>query len=439
MSIAQVLGLGKSGIASARLLQQKGYQVQIFDQKHSPNLLAKQELLAQENITAFLGRFPNFDSDLLPELLIVSPGISWAHPTLQTARNIGIKVIGEVELAWQYLQHLPWVGITGTNGKTTTTALVTHLWQGAGYRAVSCGNIGTPISEIALNSAGIDWIIAELSSYQIEASPSVSPQIGIWTTFTPDHLDRHGTIEAYSAIKHSLLQRSRWAIFNGDDPYLANLSLRGTDIFYTRLVEQIRENYIYFQQQKLCPLEGWQLLGDHNLQNLLMAVTAARLAGISGESLAKSIPTFQAISHRLEKVGQIANLTLINDSKATNYDASVVALRSIEQPVLLIAGGQAKAGDPQPWLDLIKAKVVRVFLIGSAENLFQELLANGGYTQTEITHTLEIAVDRAIRFSQSFAEPLTLLFSPACASFDQFTNFEQRGDRFKQICQQYSV
>jgi UDP-N-acetylmuramoylalanine--D-glutamate ligase len=434
-----VLGLGKSGISSARLLQQKGYQVQVFDQKSSADLLSKQAVLEKENIQVYLGSFPDFAHASLPELLIVSPGISWTHPTLEMARNLGIKVMGEVELAWQYLNHLPWVGITGTNGKTTTTALVAHLWQGAGYRAVACGNIGVPISEIALNPDGVDWIIAELSSYQIEASPSVSPQIGIWTTFTPDHLDRHGTIEAYSNIKHSLLKRSQWAIFNGDDPYLASLGLTGDRIIYTRVREQIRDNAIYFQQKQLCSIGGWQLLGEHNLQNLLMAVMAHHLAGIPTENLTQSIATFKGISHRLEVVGKIGNLTIINDSKATNYDASIVALRSIEQPVLLIAGGQAKAGDPSQWLDMIQAKVKRVFLIGSAVELFQKFLMDRGYVEIEISHTLEQAIASAIQFSQTLAEPVTLLFSPACASLDQFHNFEQRGDRFREICQQYRL
>jgi len=440
--LAQVLGLGMSGLAAARLLQSQNYRVQVFDTNNSDTLQQRQRQLAELGIAVFLNQFPQFQDDALPELVVVSPGIAWYHPTLETARKLGIKVIGEVELAWQYLQHLPWVGITGTNGKSTTTALIASIFQAGGLRAIACGNIGLPICEVALNylngTLAIDWIIAELSSYQIEASPSVSPRIGIWTTFTPDHLDRHGTLENYSRIKGSLLRRSQQAILNGDDAYLASVQSEWQTAIYTSIQQQIKDGYVVWQNQPLFPVSLFQLLGEHNLQNLLVAVVASCLAGIDPRAISSAVAKFQGMPHRLEVVAKCANLVFINDSKATNYDSAEVALKAVSPPVILIAGGQAKSGSAQGWLKLIQQKVIKVLLIGSASRLFAEMLEHKGYTDYIQCETLANAISQAYSLGQNFTSAVTVLFSPACASFDQFANFEQRGDHFRELCQALS-
>jgi UDP-N-acetylmuramoylalanine--D-glutamate ligase len=329
------------------------------------------------------------------------------------------------------------VGITGTNGKSTTTALVAQIWQSAGVKAIACGNIGVPICEVALNSGDLEWVVAELSSYQIEASPSVSPHIGIWTTFTPDHLERHGTLLNYSNIKGSLLRRSNYAILNGDDAYLASVQADWQGAIYTHVQKQIKDGWVWYEGEKLFPVSEFQLLGEHNLQNLLMAVTAARIANFSKEAIVRGVSSFRGIAHRLEVVHRYRNLLFINDSKATNYDAALVGLRSVNSPVILIAGGQAKTGDPQAWLTLINQKVSTVLLIGSASELFAGLLADSGFNNYEITHSLENAILRSVALGSNFSEEVTVLFSPACASFDQFANFEERGDHFRTLCQEY--
>jgi UDP-N-acetylmuramoylalanine--D-glutamate ligase len=437
--LAQVLGLGKSGSAAAQLLRSQHYRVQVFDTNCNEVLKERQQELEAHNIAVYLQRFPDFTDSELPELLVVSPGIAWYHPTLETARQLGIKVIGEVELAWQYLNHLPWVGITGTNGKSTTTALIASIFQTAGLRAIACGNIGLPICAVALDylkgDLAIDWIVAELSSYQIEASPSVSPRIGVWTTFTPDHLDRHGTLERYSQIKASLLQRSQQAILNRDDAYLACIKSQWQGAIYTSIHDHIRDGYVVWQNEQLFPISQFQLLGDHNLQNLLLAVATARLAGIDPQHISRAVAQFQGMPHRLEMVAEYENLVFINDSKATNYDSSAVALRAVTPPVILIAGGQAKAGVAEGWLKLIQEKVAKVLLIGTASKQFAEMLSQVGYTDYWECETLENAINQAVLWGRSLGAKVTVLFSPACASFDQFANFEQRGDRFRALCQ----
>ncbi|HEY9845686.1 MAG TPA: Mur ligase family protein, partial [Candidatus Caenarcaniphilales bacterium] len=225
MPNAHVIGFGQSGIAAARLLKREGWHVELSDRSTSAALVKQQQALEAEAIQVKLGEdfSPGSLSArglVLPELVVVSPGVAWDLPGLIQARAIGIETIGEIELAWRYLQVHPWIGITGTNGKTTTTALIAAILQTAGLQAPACGNIGYSACALALSPTPIDWVVAELSSYQIESSPTIAPRIGVWTTFTPDHLGRHGTLEHYWDIKASLLYQSQYQVLNGDDPYL---------------------------------------------------------------------------------------------------------------------------------------------------------------------------------------------------------------------------
>lgn len=220
MSKAHVIGLGKSGVAAARLLKREGWEVELGDKNTSSNLLKQQAELASEQITVKLGYTLELEGSDLPKLIVVSPGVPWDVPLLVKARELGIETIGEMELAWRYLNNVPWIGITGTNGKTTTTALTGAIFQAAGLNSPACGNIGYAATEVALASERPDWVIGEISSYQIESSSTLAPRIGIWTTFTPDHLARHKTLENYYNIKAQLLSRSELQVINGDDVYL---------------------------------------------------------------------------------------------------------------------------------------------------------------------------------------------------------------------------
>jgi len=461
MAQVWVVGLGKSGFAAAKLLKLKGWQVWVSDRRmaeESEELCDRQQYLIHQGVEVnlgfdllALGLTPPLPNLPLAKLLVVSPGIAWYHPTLIAARQLGIQVIGEVELAWQYLQYLPWLSITGTNGKTTTTAMIAKIFQVAGLNAPACGNIGLPICEVAMQARSPDWIIAELSSYQIEAAPSVRSQIGVWTTFTPDHLSRHGSLEFYSQIKASLLLRSAQRVVNGNDPYLAtegesilgdNHNLTWTSV--SNSLPQgadIQRGWLRFKGEPILDLANFHLPGEHNLQNLLMAVAASRLAGIEPEAIALAMSEFRGVPHRLEYVGTWQQLTFINDSKATNYDAALVGLKAVTAQVILIAGGEEKEGDAALWLQMIQQKVSTVLLIGAAASKFAQMLAEIGFNDYLILDDLEKAIAWVFNHALDLGLNLphtTVLFSPACASFDQYANFEQRGNHFRQLVRQYT-
>lgn len=444
MKNAHVIGLGKSGVAAARLLKRDGWQVTLSDRSQGVALSSLQQALVQDGIAVQLGH--PFVPEAGINLVVVSPGVPWDNVALLDARELGIETIGEMELAWRYLQDRPWVGITGTNGKTTTTALIAAIFQAAGYQAPACGNIGYAACELALADTIPDWVIAEVSSYQIESSSTLAPRVGVWTTFTPDHLNRHKTLENYYAIKASLLYRSEVQVLNGDDPYLRQqggddfpeacwTSVQGRLVGDTGIpaTTYLEDGWVISQGQPILPADSLGMVGDHNLQNLLMAVTAARLAEIEVDAIASAVQAFPGVSHRLETIGTWQGVTFINDSKATNYDAAEVGLRSVASPAILIAGGEAKEGDDTAWLAQIKAKAAAVLLIGSAAPAFAERLQQVGYDAYEIVETMDRAVGRGADLSQKHGATVVLL-SPACASFDQYANFEQRGDHFRQIC-----
>ncbi len=462
MPNAHVIGLGKSGIAAARLLKRTGWEVTMSDRNTSEPLRQQQQQLEREGIAVHLGYYLELDTPDLPQLVVVSPGIPWDSPALVAARSHGIETIGEMELAWRHLQSCPWVAITGTNGKTTTTALIAAIFQTAGFHAPACGNIGYAACDLALESldnspiqnskfkiqnSNLDWVIAEISSYQIESSPSVAPKIGVWTTFTPDHLSRHQTLEHYYNIKAHLLHQSEQQVLNGDDAYLSQVGTNGWKLnaCWTSVKGKahllgnpdqgayIEDGWVMAQGEPIVAVSALRMVGEHNHQNLLMAVAAARLAGIEKDAIAQAIANFPGVPHRLEHICTCLGIDFINDSKATNYDAAQVGLASVNSPVILIAGGEAKAGDDSSWLQTIQAKAAAVLLIGDAAVLFAQRLGQVGYSNYEIVETMEQAVPRATQLAKQYQARVVLL-SPACASFDQYQNFEQRGEHFRQLC-----
>ncbi len=450
MSKAHVVGLGKSGVAAARLLRREGWEVVLSDSNTSETLRQQQQQLATQQIIVKLGSNLELDETDLPQLIVVSPGVPWDIPVLVKARELGIDTIGEMELAWRYLQPTPWVAITGTNGKTTTTAIIAAIFQAAGFNAPACGNIGYAACELALEEKRGEWVVAELSSYQIESSITLAPQIGIWTTFTPDHLSRHKTLENYYNIKASLLERSQLQVINGDDPYLRKVGLSGwPNAYWTSIhskADLLGEKGFYIQDgwvvetgmsqedEPIVEVSTLRMVGAHNQQNLLLAVAAARLAKINKEAIQDALASFPGVPHRLEHIRTISGVDYINDSKATNYDAAEVGLASVANPAILIAGGAAKAGNDNAWLAKIQAQAVAVLLIGDAAIAFAQRLDDVGYTDYEIVETMERAVPRSAELAVQTGAKVVLL-SPACASFDQYANFEERGDRFRELCQ----
>ncbi len=446
MPNAHVIGLGKSGIAAARLLKREGWQVTVSDRSTSETLHETQKQLAGEGIAVLVGHSFNPDSGDKPELAVVSPGVPWDIPALVRARELGIETVGEMELAWRYLQTRPWVCVTGTNGKTTTTALIAAIFQAAGFHAPACGNIGYAACELALAEHPPNWVIAEISSYQIESSSTLAPRIGVWTTFTPDHLSRHKTLENYSNIKGRLLNQSQLQVINGDDPYLRQHAPdKWPNACWTSVTGladllcdptwgvYIEDGWVVAQGEPVVRASALRMVGEHNKQNLLMAVAAARLAGIEPEAIARAIESFPGVAHRLELICTLNGIDYINDSKATNYDAAQVGLASVPAPVILIAGGEAKEGDDTGWMQTIQAKAAAVLLIGSAAPAFARRLEQISHSRSEIVETMERAIPRAAELAAQL-DARAVLLSPACASFDQYQNFEQRGDHFRRLC-----
>jgi UDP-N-acetylmuramoylalanine--D-glutamate ligase len=446
MPIAHVIGLGQSGIAAARLLTQSGWHVTISDSGTGTAQTAAAATVSNDGVKTILGY--KFSLDTLaeqgldrPELIVISPGVPWNLPGLVAARAQGIEMIGEVDLARRHLPQ-PWVGITGTNGKTTTTALVAAIFAEAGLVAPACGNIGLSVCDVALRGEPIDWIIAEISSYQLESQPKLAPQIGVWTTLTPDHLERHGDLENYSNTKAILLDQAQIPILNGDDPYLREHLLdRWPHAWWTsqdrsKLPDAqvyIEADWIKVQGTAILPLSDWHIPGNHNLQNLLMAVAVAHLAGINATAIATAVRNFKGVAHRLEQIERWHGIDFINDSKATNYDAAQIGLASVAEPVVLLAGGQAKLGDDIAWLQTIQAKAAAVLLFGEAAPQFAQRLQDIGYPHYKIVETIAEAVPLAAQLAETH-HAKTVLLSPACASFDQYRNFEVRGDDFRQAC-----
>jgi UDP-N-acetylmuramoylalanine--D-glutamate ligase len=443
MKKATVIGLGRSGIAAAKLLIKHGYTVTLSDSNTSPSLDAQKQQLETLGINVKLGdKFTPTSEDII----VVSPGVPWDIAPLVKARELGIDTIGEVELAWRYLQDIPWVAITGTNGKTTTTALTDAIFQAAGLETKGCGNIGFAACELALLDTKPAWIIAELSSYQIESSDTLSPHIGVWTTLTPDHLARHKTVENYAGIKAKLIRNSQHQILNGDDAYLNNLgksdwqnaswtSVKGKQYLQgnPELGVWIEADRVFFRGEEILTASSLKMPGDHNLQNLLMAVAIAKIAGIENSAISSGVASFPGVAHRLEYIRTYNGVDYINDSKATNYDAADVGLTAVKAPAILIAGGESKEGDDLAWLDTIKAKAAAVLLIGNAAPQFADRLKSVGYTNFEVVETMANAVTRSSELAQQYQAKVVLL-SPACASFDQYSSFEQRGDDFRELC-----
>lgn len=443
MSKAHIIGLGKSGVAAARLLKENDWEVELSDQNTSDSLQQEEQQLTQEGIAVKLDY--SFEPEASLDLVVVSPGVPWDLPALQRSREIGIETIGEMELAWRYLSSSSWVGITGTNGKTTTTTLTTAIFQTAGLSGSACGNVGYAACELALQKTPTDWVIAEISSYQIESSNTLSPQIAAWTTFTADHLSRHYNLENYFNIKADLLNRSEIQILNGDDYYLRHntahlwnnpywTSIQGKDSLVGDVTKGIylEDGWVVGFGEKIVSVESLQMLGNHNQQNLLMAVAVAKLAGIEKEAIAEAVRNFPGIPHRLEYVCRWNGVDFFNDSKATNYDAAAVGLRAVPAPVLLIAGGESKEGNDNDWLRQIKEKVIFVLLIGSAAEFLAKRLQKINFRNYEIVENMQRAVIKGAALSKTYDAKVVLL-SPACASFDQYQNFEERGNDFRKL------
>jgi UDP-N-acetylmuramoylalanine--D-glutamate ligase len=430
-----VVGLGESGKAAVRFFQSRGARVTVADRRSAAELEGAIEEFRGWPVEFALGEHSG-DVFLSQDLIVPSPGVPWDLSQLNSAREEGIHVAGELETASRELRGRV-VGITGTNGKTTTTSLIGHILKTAGIATEIGGNIGRPVLDLVETSTGSTWNVLELSSFQLEAMTSFRCHIAVVLNVTPDHLDRHGTFARYAAAKANIFapqQADDFAVLNSDDGTCRTFEqlVRGRTIWFSRtrpLAEGIcaSDGWILRDGQRVCSTK-LPILGTHNLENALAAVGAASAAGIGDEAIARGLSSFQPVEHRLEFVRRLAGVDYYNDSKATNVDAAIKALESFDRGVWLILGGRDKKSDYTALEPVMNGRVREALLIGEAAEQIREQL--DAATPLTDCGTLEAAIERAHR--QATAGDVVLL-SPACASFDQFENYGQRGREFKRI------
>jgi UDP-N-acetylmuramoylalanine--D-glutamate ligase len=435
-----VVGLGESGKAAVRFFGSRGAHVTITDSRSVEEFEGVIESFREWDVELRLGD-QSRDVFLKQDLIVPSPGVPWDLSQLNSARKEGIHVAGELETASRELRgHV--VGITGTNGKTTTTSLIGHIFQTAGLPTQIAGNIGRPILDVADSATDATWNVLELSSFQLEAMSSFRADIAVVLNVTPDHLDRHGTFENYAAAKANLLapqQVSDVAVLNADDATckVFGQSACARTIWFSRtqpLSEGITvdRGWILRDGERVAST-ALPILGSHNLENALAAVGAASAAGVADETIARGLATFQPVEHRLEFVKRVDGVDYYNDSKATNVAAAIKALESFDKRVWLILGGRDKGSDYAALEPMMDGRVKEVLLIGEATSEIRLQLT--GPTPMVNCGTLEVAVERAHSRAR---EGDVVLLSPACASFDQFDSYGHRGQEFKRLVGEFA-
>lgn len=439
---AAVIGLGRSGASAARLLHAHGAPVYVSDSADSEALRETVAALGTAGIAAQAGGH-DLARIARAGVVVVSPGVPPDAPPLETARRAGVPVISEVELALRAMPRVPYVATTGTNGKTTVTALIGHLMRAVGVRAVEGGNIGTPLSEIATRAAHPDWMSIELSSFQLHDTPSVAPRVAVLTNLAPDHLDRYPSLEAYYADKDLLFRNADGQsvqVVNGDD---AEVLRRTAGLPGLRLRFSLREEadawFDAASQQlmvagaALLPRVEFPLLGQHNVANALAAALAVHAAlpdahGDDGRAkLAEGLRSFTPPPHRLERVTERDGVLWINDSKATNIGAALVAIEAMERPTVLLLGGKHKGEPYTALLEAMAGRVKAVVAYGEAEPLIVKDLA--GHVPVERGGS---SFPHVMALARRLASPGdAVLLAPACSSFDMFRNYEERGAQFR--------
>lgn len=439
-----VIGLARSGRAVATLLRKHGYNVYASDLASSPDTGRCAEELRAQGIIVDVGRH---DLDRLARagLVVTSPGVPPSARPLAFARDHGIQVVSEVEVALNFLVGPRLIAITGTNGKTTTTALIAHLLRGIDLEAVEAGNIGTPLSEIAARERQPRWISLEMSSFQLHDTPSLKPDVGVLTNLSPDHLDRYATVDAYFEDKARLFANatadSVWVI-NGDDRLAERMAgdVAGEKFAFSLVNEasgyfDSRTNQLIVLGTPLLNRSDLPLLGAHNVANALAASLAVMVADRahqtqqSRKGIAAALRTFRSLPHRLELVGEFGGVQWINDSKATNVSSAAVAIDGMERPTVLLLGGRHKGEAYTPLAELVKKKVKRVIAYGEAAPLIA----------TDLRPVVDVVrlgsdFDEVVRAARAAARAgEAILLSPACSSYDMFSNYEERGERFRAL------
>ncbi|MHB8839435.1 MAG: UDP-N-acetylmuramoyl-L-alanine--D-glutamate ligase [Gemmatimonadaceae bacterium] len=442
-----VIGLGRSGSAAARLLAREGGRVYASDAGGGDAVAQAAAALRSEGIAADAGAH-DLARIRAAALVVASPGVPPQAPPLAAARDAGVPVVGEVEVALHALRGVPYIAITGTNGKSTVTALAAHLLQALGHRAVAAGNIGRALSDVALSGERPDWIALEVSSFQLHDTPSLRPAVGVLTNLSPDHLDRYATVQDYYADKALLYRNattaSRWVV-NADDALARELGMGhpGTRWAFSRLDAFAAAHYdgardaLMLFKEPLIWRHALPLLGWHNVENVLAALLAVMVADPAHQAdsaraaLAAAVQGFRGLPHRLEVVAEGRGVRWINDSKATNVSSARVAIEAMTRPTVVLLGGKHKGEPYTALLEPLKAHAKLVIAYGEAEPLIVADL-QGSVPLERGGSSFEDVMNRA----RAAATPGdAVLLAPACSSFDMFTNYEARGEAFRHLAQ----
>ncbi|MFY9743379.1 MAG: UDP-N-acetylmuramoyl-L-alanine--D-glutamate ligase [Candidatus Sulfotelmatobacter sp.] len=443
-----VVGLGKSGVASALFLKAHGARVTASDTKSGDELRNEIPVLLDHGITVETGGHGE-RTFREQDLIVVSPGVPVDAPLLQQARSLGEVVIGEIELAAQFLPG-PIVAITGSNGKTTTTTLTGEILTSAGLPTLVGGNIGTPAISLAERATRETAIVLEVSSFQLETIQTFHPKIAVVLNVTPDHLDRHRTLEVYVNAKSRIFENQNqndFAVLNADDATCVAMAsrVRAQAFWFSRQKEVkqgvwVRDGNILFRDgtrfqkpagREIMQLSEIPLKGAHNLENVLAAVCAGALMGCTPDKIRQAVRNFKAVEHRLEFVTSLRGVDYYNDSKATNVDATIKALESFPGNIHLILGGKDKGSDYSVLNQLLRQRVKRVYTIGAAAAKIESQIISQKAGGPELVHAETL--ENALRKASAVAEPGdVVLLAPACASFDQFKSYEHRGQTFKE-------
>jgi UDP-N-acetylmuramoylalanine--D-glutamate ligase len=437
-----VVGLGKSGLAAALFLRRRGAQVTVSDIRSAEALANDIPSLLEEGINVEAGGH-GLLTFRRQDLIVVSPGVPLDTPELAQVRSFGLPVIGELELAARFLKGRI-LAITGSNGKTTTTSLVGEILKAAGLPTLVGGNIGVPVVALIEESTDESWSVLEVSSFQLETTEQFRPAIAVILNITPDHLDRHGTFENYALAKERIFASQKpedFLVLNADNVRAAASATRSNAAVYWFSLENpvrkgawVEGGQILYRASEdaateaIMPLAGIPLKGEHNVENVLAAVCASRLAGATPQVIHHAVENFRAVEHRLEYVATVNGVEFYNDSKATNVDATAKAIAAFPGGIHLILGGKDKNSDYTQLGDLLRSRVRAVYTIGAAAAKIESHLR--GVVSIHSCETLE----RAVTTAAAAAHPgEVVLLAPACSSFDQFENYEQRGRIFKEL------
>jgi UDP-N-acetylmuramoylalanine--D-glutamate ligase len=437
---AVVAGMARTGMAAAEFLAQQGATVTVSEIKTEGELRTASELLRSLGVKVELGKH-SLETFLSGDLIVLSPGVNPTISPLEKARDKGIPIVSEVELASWFLNK-PLIAVTGTNGKSTTTAVIGHILSSWGKRVFVGGNIGIPLTTYLLHGEETDYIVAEISSFQLEGISSFRPWIALLLNLGEDHLERHPTLASYVAVKARIFLNQGpkdWAVVNTDDATVKSLcpQIRAQILSFGRDKSKARgvwledkDTIVYRKKggEENFSLERVRLKGMHNRENIMAAIGAATICGVPHNIIQESLDSFKGLEHRIELVGEWGKISVYNDSKATNVASAITALQSLEGPIILIAGGRDKGSSYSPMRSIIKERVKALILMGEAKEKMQTAFQD--LVPIHLVDDMKEGVRVAWRLAQAGD---TILLSPACSSFDMFQDYQDRGRTFKKM------